>query len=414
MPSPLEGIRVLDFTHHGVGPWAACLLAEMGADVIKIEPPEGESMHRGPPPFKNGITTTFIAMNLNKRNITLDPRDERDRHVIYRLLETTDVIMDNRRPGYMDRRGLGYEEVSRRNPRIVYCSSTGYGNRGPIKDMGSADTWGQAISGFTSVNGPVGGVPEGLKSGGIAHLDLATSVYIVSGILTALYYREITGKGQMVGTSQMQACMALSGHRAQEYWVSGEDPVPMGSGVGNIVPSRAYRGSDGRYVSLTAEDEPTWNRLCQALGVSHLANDERFESNEKRVAHRQELDGIIEGIIKERPAAQWIEILEKHKVPCGLFFTMNQVRLHPQVKELHMVERIETPWGEMRVGGVPWRFSKTPAFITTTHLPGSDSEEVLASVGFTREQVPTTLSSKPWEANLRASGAKSGQAPNRG
>ena len=407
MPGPLEGIRVLDFCHAAVGPWAACLLAEMGADVIKIEPPEGDRISRNPPPYKNGITTTYISMNLNKRIITLDPRDERDRQVIYKLLETTDVIMDNRRPGYMDRRGLGYEEVSRRNPRVVYCSSSGYGHRGPIRDMGSVDTFGQAISGFASVSGPQGGQPEGLKGGG-AHIDLGTSVYIASGILAALYNREITGKGQWVQTSQMQAAMALSGPRGQEYWVSGQDPVPMGSGVGNIAPSRAYRGSDGRYVSLTAEDEPTWNRLCQALGMPNLASDPRFASNAERVGHRQELDSVIEGIIKERPAAQWTEILENHKVPCGLFFTMNQLRTHPQVRELHMLERVETPWGEVRVGGVPWRFSKTPAFITPTHLPGSDIEEVLAEAGFSKEQVGSYYQPNPWDHYLRSSGAAKG------
>jgi len=381
MPGPLDGIKVLDFTHWGVGPWGASLLAQMGADVLKIEPPEGDWIYRQPPPYKNGPTTTYIACNLNKRIAVLDPREERDRQVIYKLLETADVIVENRRPGYMERRGLDYETVSKINPRIVYCSSSGYGYRVPLKDQGSADTYGATISGFVSVNGPVGGPAEGLKGGG-AHIDFTTSVYIASGILAAIYRREVTGKGQWVQTSQMQAAMALSGPRAQEYFVSGKNPGPMGSGVDNIAPSQAFRASDGKYVNVSAPDQETWKRLCSALGLVHLPEDPRFTNNATRVQHRNELEALIQEVIRQRPAQEWVDILQQHHVASGTYFIHNQVRVHPQVRNLEMLRWIDTPWGELRVAAPPWRFSETPASTKSPPRVGANTEEVIKSAGF--------------------------------
>ena len=381
MTGALDGIKVLDFTHYGVGPWGASLLAQMGADVLKIEPPEGDHISRSPPPYKNGITTTYIACNLNKRICILDPRTERDRQVIYKLVETADVIVENRRPGYMERRGIDYNAVSKVNPRIVYCSSSGYGYRGPLKEQGSTDGYGSTISGFASVSGPVGGPMEGLKGGG-AHIDFTTSVYIASGILAALYKREITGKGQWVQTSQMQAAMALSGPRAQEYFVSGQNPRPMGSGVDNIAPSRAYRASDGKFVNLSAPTPEAWKRLCQVLGLQHLLEDPRFVDNAARVQHRDALDHLVQQVISQRPAQEWVDTLQGQRVPSGLFLIHNQVRIHPQVKSLEMLRWIDTPWGELRVAAPPWQFSETPAFTKSPPRVGANTEEVIKSAGF--------------------------------
>ena len=205
MTGPLTGIRVLDATHYAVGPWACALLGEMGAEIIKLEPPEGDYLSRQPPPWKNGITAVYISMNLNKRLTTVDLRDEMTREAVHQLVLKSDVIIENHRPGFMERRGLGYEQVSKINPGIVYCSSSGYGSRGPYKQMGSTDPYGQAISGFASVSGPVGEPPEGIKHGG--HIDLTTSQYIVSGVLAALWRRKFTGKGQFIDQSQMQAAV---------------------------------------------------------------------------------------------------------------------------------------------------------------------------------------------------------------
>ncbi len=382
MTGALEGTKILDFTHWGVGPWAAALLAEMGADVIKIEPPGGDWISRQPPPYKNGITTTYLACNPNKRIIDLDPQDEFGHEVIMKMVETADVIMENRRPGFMQRRGIDYDSVRKINPRIVYCSSSGYGYEGPLREQGSSDPFGATISGFASVNGPVGGPMQGLKGGG-AHLDFTTSVYITSGILAALFDRERTGHGQWVQTSQMQAGIALSGARAQEYYVSGEDPTPMGSGVSNIAPSRAYLASDGRYVSLSAPDPNSWRRLCEAFDLPEVVADARFADNASRVANRAALDDILEAAVARFASEDCVALLQRQKVPSGTFFTHNQVRVHPQVKALNMLQWVDTPHGELRMAGVPWQFSKTPAVIIDSHRPGQDTEAVLAEYGFT-------------------------------
>ena len=376
MSGPLTGIRILDATHYAVGPWACALLGEMGAEVIKVEPPEGDFLSRQPPPWKNGITAVYISMNLNKRLAQWDLRDELIREAVHQLVLKSDVIVENHRPGFMERRGLGYEQVSAINPRIVYCSSSGYGSRGPYKQMGSTDPYGQAISGFASVSGPVGDPPEGLKQGG--HIDLTTSQYIVSGVLAALWRRTVTGRGQFIDMSQMQAAVAYSGVRAQEYFAAGEDPQPMGSGVSTVAPSRAYRAADGKYLNLTANTEPEWQGVCTALGLATEATDARLQSNAGRIAHREVVDAAIEAVVATRPAAEWLPILQAQRVPSSVYYTYNNIRIHPQVREQRMLEQFESPWGHVTVGGLPWHFSRTPGHITPTHTPGQDSEEVLA------------------------------------
>jgi len=380
MKGPLDGIRVLDLTHYAVGPWSASLLGMMGADVIKIEPPEGDHLSKSPPPYKLGFATSYMASNVSKRCAILDLRDEKARQAVYTLLKTCDILVENHRPGYLERRGMDYETVSKINPRIVYCSCSGYGSQGPWRDMGSTDGYGSASSGFASVSGPVGGPPEGMKGG--SHIDLNASVYIASGVLAALYYRELTGKGQKVETSQMQTSMALAGPRAQEYFVSGENPLPMGTGVANLVPSRAYLASDGKYINITAPDNDAWRALCEALGLGQLASDPRFASNAQRVANRHELDRLIEQAIQQKPAAEWMGMLVSRKVPCGINYSYNELRMDPQVRQLRMLEQVLTPWGEIRVAGLPWRFSKTPGEVRPTRKPGQDTQEILDLVGF--------------------------------
>ena len=376
MSGPLSGLRVLDFSHYGVGPWANVLLGEMGADVIKVEPLTGDYLSRQPPPHKNGITTVYICSNLNKRIAQFDLHDEAVRETMYELVRQSDILIENHRPGYMERRGLGYEKVAEINPRMIYCSSSGYGSHGPYAQMGSTDPYGQAISGFASVSGDVGGVPEGMK--GTSPMDHAAAQYIVSGVLAALYARETTGRGQFVDTSQMHAATAISGPRAAEYFASGVSPVPMGTGVGNLVPSRAFQGSDERYFNLSAPDETTWQQLCAALELTALAGDPRLQSNAGRVEHRAEIEAALEAVLSSQPAQHWIDLLLAAGVPSGPYYTFNNLRIDQQVREQRMIEDVETVWGRVTVGGMPWHFSRTPGAILPTHPPGSDNEEILA------------------------------------
>jgi crotonobetainyl-CoA:carnitine CoA-transferase CaiB-like acyl-CoA transferase len=378
MSGPLAGVKVIDITHYGVGPWACTLLGQLGAEVIKVETLEGDRLSRFPPPYKNGITTVYISLNLNKQCIAVDLSDKQSQAAVRELVAQADILIDNHRPGYLDRRGLGYEDVKGLNPRLVYCACNGYGQRGPLRDMGSVDTFGQAVSGFASVSGPVGGPPEGLHCSGL--IDLTTSIYIVTGVLAALRHRDETGQGQLVETSQMQAATAMSSARALEYFASGENPTPMGTGVGNIVPSRAFIAADDKWVSITALDDATWRRLATAVGLPELSADPRFDSNAGRVARRGEVEAPLEAAIRTRPSAEWITVLEEHKVPCGLFMNYNPLRIDAQVKEQQMLAGVDTHWGHVTVGGLPWRFSRTPGTIRATPRPGENTEAVLAGL----------------------------------
>ena len=384
MTGPLSGLRLLDLSQWAVGPFACLLLGEMGMDVIRIESPDADRQTRSPLPLKNGLTTTYNAMNHNKRAVCWDLRDEATRETTFEIVRQSDVLVDNHRPGFLDRRGLGWTDVHRINPRLIYCASSGYGSRGPYMQMASMDTYGQAVSGFASVSGAVGQPGEGMKGG--APIDIASAQYLAAGILAALYRRDVTGVGQLVGTSQMQASSALSGARASEYFASGVSPVPMGSGVWNIVPSRAYQAKDGHYVALSALDEPTWLRLCAALGLPQLATEPGLQSNAGRIAKREIIDAAIEAAIATLPEEQWIAALTGQGVPAAPFLIYNQLRVHPQVRELRMLEDLMTPWGRITVGGMPWRFSRTPGELRPTRLIGQDNDEVLRE--FAPAQIP--------------------------
>ena len=375
MSGPLSGLRVLDLSHYGVGPWACVLLGEMGADVVKVESPEGDYLSRNPPPYKNGITTVYLCSNLNKRIAQFDLNDEVVRETMYELVRQSDILVENHRPGFLDRRGLSYEAASKINPRLIYCSSSGYGSHGPYAQMGSVDGYGQSISGFVSVNGGVGEEPELMK--GSSPADHGTSQYIVSGVLAALYNREVTGRGQFVDSSQMHAMVAVSGPRAVEYFATGVSPTPLGTGVATIVPSRAYKAADGRYVNISALDDTTWQRLCAALSLSSLAANPELWTNAGRVAHRAEVDAAIETVVATQPADHWARLLTSADVPAGLYLSFNNLRVTEQVHLKKMIEDVETPYGRITVGGMPWLFSRTPGEILGTHVPGADNEEIL-------------------------------------
>ena len=389
MSGPLEGIRVLSFGLAGVGPWSAVLLGEMGADVIKVEPLAGDNISRSPAPYKNGITTVYIASNLNKRLVQVDLHDETVRETMFELVRNSDILVENHRPGFLDRRGLSYETVHEINPRLIYCSSSGYGSKGPYADiqMGSSDGYGQAIGGFASVSGEIGSIPEGMK--GTSPLDHAASQYIVSGVLSALYHRETTGLGQFVDVSQMHASVGISAPRAAEFFASGVSPVPMGSGVGTIVPSRAFQANDKKWLNVSALDDATWQRLCAALELRSLASDTRLQHNAGRVEHRDEVDGALAAVFATQPAEHWIKLLLGAGVPAEGYWKFNQLRINEQVKEQKGIEDVDTPWGRVTVGGMPWEFSRTPGEIKPTHRPGSDTDEIMSL--FAPKDVPTPI-----------------------
>lgn len=382
MPGPLSGIRVLDFGRAAVGPVSAQYLGFLGADVIKIEPPEGDPV-RNVATFKNGMGTTFLGNNLNKRGIMLDLKKPADAAFARRLIQWTDIVIENFRSGeVMERLGLGYTTMAELNPRVIYLSSGAYGNAGPMQGMTSNEWYGQASSGATSVTGAEGGPFEFVR--GIAQFDWNGAMINLEALLTALYVRERTGRGMMIETSQFQSSLVAGTTRFAEYFATGQEPVPMGNARPNLVPDQAFATADG-YINISVPHDGFWKKLCHAISRADLQVDPRFSTNAERIAHRKDLVTELAPIFHAQPTGYWLWQLHKYDVPCGQYFSddlvSNVLRQHPHVQANTMVTVIESQWGAMYSAAPHWQFSKTPAAIARP-APALDEhhDEIVAQV----------------------------------
>ncbi|MDO9068569.1 MAG: CoA transferase, partial [Deltaproteobacteria bacterium] len=373
LPGPLTGLKVLDASMGAVGPWAGVLLGALGADVVKLESPQGDFI-RAVKPAQRGLGTTYITSNLNKRGIVLDMKEEANQQKVYGFVEQADVFIENFRPGVADRIGLGYEKLSQLNPRLIYASASGFGPKGPLADVGAADPHIQAFSGSTCVNGQQGGLRERMRWYG--HFDVTTSLVIVQGVLTALLERQRTGKGQRVDTTMTQATMALQRVRLAEY-LGGGNPVPMGSGTTYLVPDQAFATQD-RYIAVSATNRAQWQALCMALGAGQLSDDPRFATNPVRIENREILIPLLAEKFLARPAGCWIRLLGEAGVPCCLLMNFNDFRHHIHYLKNEFIITLKTAhWGDLIVGGLPWRFSKTPGSLRSGSDVGECTEEIV-------------------------------------
>lgn len=380
MPGILDGIRVFDLTIAAVGPWASKLLGEMGADVIKVEAPEGELSHVIPPPIK-GTAVLYISANFNKRHIVLDLKQEGDRATALKIIEQSDIFIQNMRPGAVERLGLGYDVVSQVNPRIIYVAASAYGRTGPMAKEAGIDPNLQAFSGWCSITGQPGGQSEMFRH--LAHLDINTSSMIVEAVLQGLLAREKTGKGQKIEIEMLAAALSLQTSRIAEYFATGEQPQPMGSATATTVPHQAFLCEDQKYIAVGVVQEDQWPRFCRALKLEELTNDPRFVTNPKRVVHRTELIPLLEARFRTKPVAWWVIRLTKEQVPNSRVLDFEALRHHPQVLQNEQIVELQTPhWGTLAVDGIPWKFSKTPAGpIRPGGLKGEHTEEVLRELG---------------------------------
>ncbi len=378
MAGPLTGYRVFDLTLAGVGPWAAKLLGEMGADVIHVDAP-GRPLADVPPTVR-GMGLLKMIANYNKRGIILDIKQPRDREVAYKLLETCDVFLANMRPGAVDRLGLGYEEASKINPRIVYCLASGYGERGPMVPVPGADPQIQTFSGWCSITGQPGRAGEFFRH--FAHLDFNTSVYIVEGILQGLLHRERTGRGQKIEIAMTAAAISLQTSRYAEFFATGKTPSTMGSAVTTTVPHQAFLCQDQNYFTVGVIQEDQWPRFCNAIGKPDLSADQRFATNPQRVRNREQLIPILEEVFRTKPVRWWEIKLTEAKVPHGRVLSFEDLRWHPQVLENEHMTRMETPrWGTFYTDSMPWRFSEAQESLRPGFLPGEHTEEVIKELG---------------------------------
>lgn len=380
MPGILEGIRVFDLTLAAVGPWASKLLGELGADVIKVEAPEGELSHVIPPPIK-GTAVLYISANFNKRHIVLDLKNEGDRAIALKLIEKSDIFVQNMRPGAVERLGLGYDVVLQVNPKIIFVAASAYGRVGPMAKEAGIDPNLQAFSGWCSLTGQPGGEGEMFRH--LAHLDITTSTMIVEAILQALLARERTGKGQKIEIAMLAGALSLQTSRLAEYFATNEQPKPMGSAVTTTVPHQAFRCEDRQYLAVGVVSEEQWSRFCRALKLDDLCNDPRFATNPQRVKNRAELIPLLEERFHTKPAAWWAIRLTKEQVPNSRIMDFEGLRYHPQIVQNQQIVELQTPhWGTLNVDGLPWKFEKTPTGpIRPGGLKGEHTDEVLRELG---------------------------------
>ena len=382
LEAPLTGIRVLDLGQAAVGPVAAEYLAWLGADVIKVEPPDGDMVRRTRPELR-GMGHTFLGNNLGKRGIVLDLKQPEEFARAEDLIRTADVLVENfRSPAVMERLGLGWERLRELNPRLVYLQSSAFGPVGPMVGMTSNEWFSQAAGGATSLNGQPGGPPE--FSRGTPSIDWNGAAVNLEALLVGLWVRERTGRGLRIQNSQLQSTMFGATTRIAEYLATGEPPPRLGSARSNIVPDQSFATAEG-YVAVSALNQRIWTRLCEVLERPELAADPRFASNALRVLQREALIPLLETAFAARSASEWVERLRAARVPASEVRTglplIEGLLAHPQASGQRFLSVMDTPWGDMGTAEPHWRFDKTRARITgPSPAQGQHTEEVLRAL----------------------------------
>ena len=360
---PLDGVTILDFTRVLSGPYCTMLLADMGARVIKIEQPgRGDDTRAWGPPFVNGESAYFLSINRNKESLTLDLKHPAARAVLNCLLPRADVLVENFRPGTMDRLGLGYDALAPRYPRLVYCSISGFGQTGPRRGEPGYDAVMQGEGGLMSITGTPDGPPFRL---GVAISDIVSGMFAAQGIAMALLARVRSERGQRVDVGMLDSTVALLTYQAGIYFATGTTPGRMGNRHPTIVPYETFAASDGDFVVAVGNDDQ-WRRFCRLLGAEEIAGDERFATNSARVRNYDALRPLLVERLRSRTRREWVENLKEAGVPCGSVREVGDVLQDPQLDARQMIETVEhMTAGAVRVLGVPIKLSDTPGGVRT-------------------------------------------------
>jgi crotonobetainyl-CoA:carnitine CoA-transferase CaiB-like acyl-CoA transferase len=383
---PLSGVVVLDLSQILAGPMCTMLLGDMGADIIKIEKLNGgDDCRRMGPPFVKDFAASFLAVNRNKRSLAMDLRDDAGRKALLRLLTRADVLVQNFRPGVMERLGLGYPELAKLRPSLVYCSISGYGSTGPYRNRGGFDLVAQGMSGLMSVTGHPGSPPVKV---GVPITDVSAGLLAANGILCAYIHAQRTGQGQLVDTSLLEAGITYTMWESAVYFVDGEIPGPLGSAHRVTGAYQAFATKDS-YINIGAATQPIWERFCRALGREELITDPRFKGPSERKHRDVELAAVLEESLRQETTEHWLEFLEKADVVAGPIYNMEQVYQDPQVQAREMQVDVEDPeLGIIHNIGIPVKLSATPGRIRRrAPVLGEHSVEILKEGGFTGEEV---------------------------
>lgn len=387
MAGPLEGIRVLDLTRALAGPFCTMMLGDLGAEVIKVEsPPGGDDSRSWAPPYIGQESAYFLSCNRNKKSITLNLRSPRAQEILKDLIKVSDILVENFRPGVMSKMGFSYDTVKAINPRIIFCSITGFGSKGPDSQKPGFDLIAQGMSGFMSFTGEVGGGPIKV---GVAIADINSGMFAAYGILAALYHRERTGEGQKVETSLFETMLAELTFQAGRYFATGQSPKPEGNRHPLIAPYESFPCADG-YINIAAGNDHLFAQTCLALGLPQLSQDARFQTNALRVKNREALIAILEEKTKTFKVKELQQILDRAGVPNGPIWSVGQALTSEQAQALEMVKEIDHPTcGKIKITGIPIKLSLTPGEIK---LPppvlGEHTEEILTKIlGYTKSEV---------------------------
>ncbi|CAM3682040.1 CaiB/BaiF CoA transferase family protein [Alicyclobacillus pomorum] len=381
---PLTGIKVLDLSRVLAGPFCSQILSDLGADVIKVESLEGDETRRYEP-VVDGVSCYYLAFNRNKRSIALNLKTSEAQDIIRELVRDADVLIENFRYGTMDQWGLGYEALKEINPRLVYCSISGFGRTGPLKDRPGYDLVMQAFSGLMSVTGVEEGPPVRT---GWSIVDLTAGMWAALSIQAALLQRNQTGKGQFVESSLFEGQLGLMTYYATTYFATGQVGQRLGSAHFSLAPYQAFQTKDG-YVIIAVGNDRLFAKLCKGLGAATLLEDERFQSNALRVRNRKELAKLLEKRTRQYESSELVELMDQSGVPCAPVQTIDQVLNHEQVAEREMVLACDYPGvGPVRMLRSPFRFSESEVKLERRPpLLSEHAEEILADLGLSKERI---------------------------
>ena len=397
MPSPLDGIKVLDCSQILAGPYCSMLLADMGADVIKIEKPGGgDDTRRMGPPFLDEESAAFLAMNRNKRSVVLNFKHPDGVAAMKKMLVDADVVIENYRAGVMQRLGLSYDTVRELNPSIIYCSISGFGRTGPYAERAGFDLIAQGMSGVMSFTGIPGSPPVKV---GVPMADLNAGLYSAYGILSAYIHRLKSGEGQFLEVSIMEAALAYTVWESASYFATGQVPPPLGSSHRLSAPYQAFRTADG-HITIGAPNQSNWQRMCQSIGRDDLLADDRYADNAGRLTNREQLEIDLEETFCQRTTAEWCEVLEDAGVPAGPIYDMAQVWEDAQVQARDMDVQLNHPTvGEIRNIGLAAKLYGSPGRIhSPAPLLGQHTREVLTEFGFSDDEIADLMSAGAAEA----------------